>query len=138
MGRKWRSSLRKKFKELGRDVENLINAIKGDKFWYAIEGNKSLIYVVALTRARTFSEGNYWARCTGIGRVKVKKEIRKLVRRYRILLVDLNKREATKVLTWKAFKKAISANLHPDYMPNYLNVKRVRKIIREVETLGKR
>lgn len=130
MGRlNWKERVRRKFPFLGEDVENLIGAIEGNKYWYAVEGRKDLVYAVALTRARTFEEGRFWARCTGLGRVFVPSGLRKYVRRYKILLIDRGSKEVIRVLTWKAFRVALELNLPPEKMPSYMNFRSLKVLL---------
>lgn len=109
--------MRRKFR--GRDAEDIISAIEADKYWKASQDGR-YIFVLALTRARTRLKGEYWARCTALGRVRTSPEIRKFVKRYMVMLVDREEGRAIKVLTWSAFKKVMRAGLSPDALPLFM------------------
>ncbi len=113
----WKETVRRKFRK--RDAEDIISAIEADKYWKASPDGR-YIFVLALTRARTKLGGEYWARCTAMGRVKVNPEIRKFVKRYMVMLVDREEGRALKVLTWSAFRKVMKANVGPDALPPFL------------------
>ena len=110
----WKKTVRRKFRR--RDAEDIISAIEADKYWKASRDGR-YIYVVALTRARTKLKGEYWARCTHLGRVRVDPGIRMLVKRYMVLLVDRAEGRAVGALTWKAFRRAMKSYLHVSEEP---------------------
>lgn len=113
----WKETVRRKFRK--RDAEDIISAIEADKYWKASPDGR-YIFVLALTRARTRLRGEYWARCTALGRVKVSPEVRRFVKRYMVMLVDREEGLALKVLTWNAFRKVMRANMGPDMLPSFL------------------
>ncbi|GBC75125.1 hypothetical protein HRbin06_00439 [archaeon HR06] len=98
------------FKRIFKDskakvVKDLVEAIKGDKYWKA--KTKDYLFLVALSRARIPYKGYYIAKATHFKRVLLRDTVAKYCRRGRILMAKKNKELiiAEKVLSWEAFVK---------------------------------
>lgn len=132
------------FKTLNRrEKEDLLSAIKGNKYWNLDAKDRDFIYVVALTRARIRIDESYCARATHIGSVTMSKEVGKFCRRYRILLVNRRMGKAVCVMTWKAFnkymmkyRKQIHDALMRGKLPPYMNSKNINGILDPANTLS--
>ncbi|MBO3832861.1 MAG: hypothetical protein FGF51_05685 [Candidatus Brockarchaeota archaeon] len=94
-----------------REAEDLVNAVKHDKYWRISPVNREFICVVALSRARVKSRRGMYARATHFGRVEVSKDAANFCRKWRILLVDTRRMLAVSVLTWRAFNMIVSKEL---------------------------
>jgi len=96
--------LEKKFKYMSeREISDLAEAIKNDKFWYALPGNKQFIFVVALSRARIKNGNFYLAKATYLKQIYIPKEIKEFVRRFMVILVERETRRGKVVMSWKTF-----------------------------------
>ncbi|MEM2344083.1 MAG: hypothetical protein QXI73_02035 [Thermoproteota archaeon] len=112
-----------------REAEDILNAVKHDKYWKVDMENKDLIFVVALSRARVESRRGMYAKATYVKRVEVVKEAARFCRKWRVLLVDRRRMLAVSVLTWKTFNKIFSKGIGPllsfmfshDVLPPYIN-----------------
>ncbi|MEM4310800.1 MAG: hypothetical protein QXX95_00215 [Nitrososphaerales archaeon] len=100
----------KHFKRVFKDakaqvVRDLVEAIKGDKYWKAM--SKDYLFLLALSRARLPYGKYYLAKTTHFKRVLVEEEIAKYCRRGRVLMVrkDRGNLIAEKILSWEAFVK---------------------------------
>jgi len=123
-----------------KDRENLVGAIKGNKYWDVSKEDKKYAYVVALTRARERSPIGFYAKATGFGKVQVIKDAAKYCRKYRILVLDSKELVAYSVFTWTAFtlavkkySKQIRKLLEENKLPCYVNIKILKKLMREKE-----
>lgn len=87
-----------------KDAENILGAIRGNKYWSALHGY-NLVFVLALTRARWRRNGLRIARATGFGLIAASDDLGRFISRYKIVLVDpsVNPPLAVAVLTWSAF-----------------------------------
>lgn len=102
------------FKHLTRrETEDLLNAVKHDKYWKVNLENKDLIFVVALSRAKIKSRRGMYVKATYVKRVEVVKDAAKFCRKWRVLLIDRKRMLAVSVLTWKAFNKIFSKRMGP-------------------------
>ncbi|MEM2087987.1 MAG: hypothetical protein QXF52_04855 [Thermoproteota archaeon] len=116
-----------------REAEDLVNAVKHDKYWRLSPGNREFICVVALSRARVKSRRGRYARATHLGRVEVSMDAANFCRKWRILLVDTRRMLAVSVLTWRAFNMIVSKGLGSEVcamllagrIPCYLNTSAV-------------
>jgi len=123
------------FKKIPRKEESdLVEAIRGKKYWNISEENKNYVYVVALSRARELAPIGYYAKTSALGKVQVIPEAAKYCRKYRILLVDIETQTAFSVLTWMVFRRIMKKNdklmnmfIKKRRIPPYIN----RKILRE-------
>ncbi|MGB9717996.1 MAG: hypothetical protein ACPL4E_06085 [Thermoproteota archaeon] len=122
-----------------KEAEDLVNAVKHDKYWRISPGNREFICVVALSRARVRSRRGMYVRATHLGRVEVSMDAANFCRKWRVLLVDTRKMLAVSVLTWRAFNRIVSKGLGSEVcsmllagrVPPYLNTSTVLKISRE-------
>ncbi|MEM4228166.1 MAG: hypothetical protein QXZ66_00160 [Thermoproteota archaeon] len=122
-----------------REAEDLVNAVKHDKYWRLSPGNREFICVVALSRARVKSRRGRYARATHLGRVEVSMDAANFCRKWRILLVDTRRMLAISVLTWRAFNRIVSKGLGSEVcamllagrISSYFNTSSVLKISRE-------
>ncbi|MGB9895721.1 MAG: hypothetical protein ACPLN2_07480 [Thermoproteota archaeon] len=95
-----------------REINDLAEAIKNDKFWYALPGNKQFIFVVALSRARIKREKFYLAKATYLKQIYVPKEIKEFIRRFMIILVERETRKGKVVMSWKTFLSLMKSKRH--------------------------
>lgn len=125
-----------------RETEDLINAVKHDKYWKIDPKNKDFICVVALSRARIKSRQGMYAKATYLKRVEVSTPAAKFCRKWRILVVDMRTMSAVSVLTWKAFNRIISNGLgpivysmliHGEHKP-YFNTNTVSRILKSIRS----
>lgn len=123
-----------------REAEDLINAVKHDKYWRIDPKNRDLICIVALSRARIKSRRGMYAKATYLKKVEVSMSAAKFCRKWRILLVDVKTMLAVSVLTWKAFNNIISSGLGPivcsmsirgEFIP-YFNTSTVSRILKDI------
>ena len=84
-----------------REIRDLVEAIKGDKYWRVDPKVRDVIYVVALTRARYPEGGAFRARATHVKSVLVDPRAARYCRKGRVLIVVNG--YARHVLTWPAF-----------------------------------
>jgi len=117
-----------------REVEDLIAAIKGDKYWSGLPGRRDLIYIVALTKAKIPVEGGFQAKATHLKRVVVSKRASRFCRRG-VILAALKTDGCYKVntvLSWPAFLKVMRGKAEEVYRllsnpaaPPYLDVREI-------------
>lgn len=119
-----------------KEKANLIEAIKGKKYWNISEGNKNYVYAVALSRARNVAPRGYYVKTSVFGKVEVIPEAAKYCRRYRILLIDVKAGTAFSVLTWMAFRtimmkysEVIEALVKDGKTPTYINRQTLRQLL---------
>ncbi len=88
-----------------KDIEDLVNAIKEDKYWNALPNYKDALYVIALTRARIKVNKANVVKVTHFGKILVDQGIAKFCSRSKVLLVmkDNSHYRARYVITWPAF-----------------------------------
>ncbi len=122
-----------------KEIEDLIEAIKGDKYWSVHPEHKDAIYVVALTRAKIPKVGGFQADATYLKKVTISPEAANFSRRGRVLLaVKYGPNYIGKsVITWSAFLRLMNKNPDPIYklviegkIPFFINNKNVSAIIR--------
>lgn len=92
-----------------RDIDDLIAAIRGNKYWSIHSGTMDAIHVVALMRAEIASQGGFLARATHVGQIKVREAAAKYCRKERVLIAmkEGSGFEAVSVITWPAFLRFI-------------------------------
>lgn len=95
-----------------KEIEDLVNAIKEDKYWNALPNYKDALYVVALTRARIRVNKANVVKVTHFGKILVDQDIAKFCSRGKILLVvrDNSHYRARYVITWPAFLNIMRGN----------------------------
>jgi len=95
-----------------KEIEDLVNAIKEDKYWNALPNYKDALYVVALTRARIKVNKANVVRVTHFGKILADQGIAKFCSRGKILLVvkDNSHYRAKYVITWPAFLNIMRGN----------------------------
>jgi hypothetical protein len=88
-----------------KEIEDLVNAIREDKYWNALPNYKDALYVIALTRARIKVNKANVVKVTHFGKILVDQSIAKFCSRSKILLVmkDNSHYRARYVITWPAF-----------------------------------
>ena len=130
--------MRRRTKYRKKDVTNLFEAIKGNKYWHGKLGSKEVIYVVALTRAELPVAEGYQARATYLGKVTVSEEASPYCRRGRILaLVKKRGRYiARSVITWPAFIKLMRGRADRAYelivreeFPYFVHQRSLRRVL---------
>ncbi|MCS4538840.1 MAG: hypothetical protein HYY67_08290 [Thaumarchaeota archaeon] len=108
-----------------RDIEDLVAAIRGNKYWNIHPGLRGSIYVVALTRAEIASKQGFLARPTHVGQIRVVEAAAKYCSKGRVL-VAMNEGsgfEAVSVITWPAFLRFIrldSSRIYEDLLSGQL------------------
>lgn len=119
--------LKKKFKHMSeRDISDLVEAIKNDKFWYALPSNKQFVFVVALSRARIRKGTFYLAKATYLKQIYVPKEIKEFVRRFMVALVERETKESKVVMSWKTFLSLMRSKRYA--LPYVLSLNSPRKL----------
>ena len=103
-----------------KEVEDLIEAIKGDKYWLVSPNHKDAIYVVALTKANIPKAMGFQAKATHLKRVVVVPEASRFSRKGRVLMVIKLDSDyiAKSVTSWSAFLRLMNEN--PDSIYNML------------------
>ena len=121
-----------------KDIEDLVNAIREDKYWNALPNYKDALYVVALTRARIKVNKANVVKVTYFGKMLVDQEIAKFCSRGKILLVvrDNSHYRGKYVITWPAFLNVMRGNsesfynslIHSD-MKELIGVKQAKEMM---------
>lgn len=95
-----------------KEIEDLVNAIKEDKYWNALPNYKDALYVVALTRARIRVNKANVVKVTHFGKILVDQGIAKFCSRGKILLAVRSNSHyrARYVITWPAFLNIMRGN----------------------------
>lgn len=116
-----------------RDLENLLEAIRHDKYWRVYPGDSRFFYTVILSRARTPSPRGRLVRVTGFGQLVAAGEAARFCRKYRVGIVDSRARALISVLTWRAFSwimrncaSGIYAKLSSGSLPSYINIRQAK------------
>lgn len=121
-----------------REVEDLISAIKGDKYWLVCPDYKDAVYVVALTRAKIPKADGFQAKATHLKRITVVPEAARFSKKGRILMVIKSNSHymAKSVVTWSAFLRLMNENPNEIYgmfmegkIPPFVNDKNVSTIV---------
>lgn len=89
----------------GKEIEDLVNAVREDKYWNALPNYKDALYVVILTRARIKVNKDNVVRVTHFGKILVDERIAKFCSRGKVLLVvgQNSHYRGEHVITWPAF-----------------------------------
>lgn len=100
-----------------KEIEDLVNAIREDKYWNALPNYKDALYVVALTRARIKVNKANVVKVTHFGKILVDQSIAKFCSRSKILLVirDNSHYRGRYVITWPAFLNVMRGNSESFY-----------------------
>jgi len=100
-----------------KEIEDLVNAIKEDKYWNALPNYKDALYVVALTRARIKVNKANVVKVTHFGKILVDQSIAKFCSRGKILLVvrDNSHYKGMHVITYPAFLNIMRGNSESFY-----------------------
>jgi len=100
-----------------KEIEDLVNAIKEDKYWNALPNYKDALYVIALTRARIRVNKANVVKVTHFGKILVDQSIAKFCSRGKVLLVvkDNSHYRAKYVITWPAFLNVMRGNSESFY-----------------------
>lgn len=121
-----------------KERDDLIAAIRNDKYWKATSSKRDFVYVVALSRARVRLSEGFSAKATFIGRALLNKEAAEYCRKHRVLLVNRRTQSAACVLTWRAFRRIMKGYSEEFYrmlingeLPPYVNIKVLKKILKE-------
>ncbi len=120
-----------------KDWHEIKEAIRANKYWNFTESINSVVYALALSRARTPAKEGRYVKATGVGQVIAGDKQYWFCRKYRVLLVDLRARTVISVLTWNAFKIAIRDGeqvmvklLQSGTLPPYINYKTMKRILK--------
>jgi hypothetical protein len=108
-----------------RDIEDLVAAIRGNKYWNIHPGFRDVIYVVALTKAEIASKQGLLARATHVGQIRVVEAAAKYCSKGRVLVAikEGSGFEAVSVITWPAFIRFIrldSSRIYEDLLSGQL------------------
>ena len=129
-----------------RDIEDLVAAIRGNKYWNIHPGLRDAIYVVALTRAEIASKRGFLARATHVGQIKVMEAAAKYCSKGRVLVAmkEGSGFEAVSVITWPAFIRFIrldSSRIYEDLLsgqlPPFIGERYVAEIRQKAEASSK-
>lgn len=117
-----------------REINDLVEAIKNNKFWYALPSNKNFIFVVALSGARIKKGNFYLAKATYLKQIYIPKEIKEFVRRFMIVLVERETKKGKVVMSWKTFlylmssKKYVLSYILSLSIPRRLSYKDIKEL----------
>jgi len=120
-----------------REIENLIEAIKGEKYWNVSPNHNDMIYVVALTRAKIPKLDGLQAKVTFLKKVTISPEAANFSRKGRVLIVVKNGSNyiGKSVITWSAFLRMMNENSNFIYnlviegkIPPFINNKNISSI----------
>ncbi|MCP8309834.1 MAG: hypothetical protein H3Z54_14310 [archaeon] len=121
-----------------KEVEDLIEAIKGDKYWLVSSIHKDAIYVVALTKANIPKTKGFQAKATHLKKVIVVPEAAKFSRKGRVLMaIKLDSDYIAKsVISWSTFLRLMNENPDAIYkmliegkIPPFVNNKNISAIV---------
>lgn len=143
MSRLSRSDLFAQFKRIypecsRKEIEDLVEAIKGDKYWLVSPNYKDAIYTVALTKANIPEASGFQAKATHLKKVIVAFEAAKFSKKGRILMVIKSGSDyiAKSVILWSAFLRIMNENPDAIYkmfvegkIPPFVNNKNVSDIV---------
>jgi len=128
-----------------KEIRDLVEAIRGDKYWLVQPGKKDALYVVALTRAQIPLAEGYQARATYVGAVSVTSEAAPYCRRGRVIAVARHVARfiGTSVILWPEFLQLIRldsalvyhALLH-NQLPAFINRRIMKEFRQKLETLS--
>ena len=135
---------RRMYEECGeKEVRNLVEAIKNDKYWSGRPGVKDVIYIVALTKAEIPLAQGFQARATFLGKVTVSREASPYCRRGRVLAAVKSESQyiVQSVITWPAFLRIMREKAEEAYhllisgrFPAYLDSSDLGRIFRDQGT----
>ena len=108
-----------------KDIEDLVAAIRGNKYWSIHPGLIGAMYVVALTRAEIALKRGFLARATHVGQIRVVEAAAKYCSKGRVLVAmkEGSGFEAVSVITWPAFIRFIrldSSRIYEDLLSGQL------------------
>lgn len=112
-----------------KEIMDLVNAIKENKYWNVLPKEKDTVYVVALTRARIKVNNDNIVRVTHFGKILVDREIAKFCSRGKILLAmrENSHFRGKYVITWPAFLNIMRTD--PELFYHSLIIKDVKELI---------
>jgi len=112
-----RSDLFAQFKKIypecsRKEIEDLVEAIKGDKYWLVSPNYKDAIYTVALTKANIPKANGFQAKATHLKRVIVEFNASKFSKRGRVLMAIKSGSDyvVKSVISWSAFLRIMNEN----------------------------
>ena len=121
-----------------KERSNLLQAIKGKKYWNISEGNHEYVYAVSLSRARISAPSGYYANTSAFGRIQVVPKAAKYCRKYRVLLINLKSKIAYSTLTWMSFTTIMKKHsslienlVQNDKIPPYINSRILHELVSE-------
>jgi len=138
-----RSDLFAQFKKIypecsRKEIEDLVEAIKGDKYWLVSPNYKDAIYAVALTKANIPKANGFQAKATHLKRVIVEFDAAKFSKNGRILMAIKSGSDyiAKSVILWSAFLRIVNENPDAIYkmliegkIPAFVNDRNVSAIV---------
>ena len=138
-----RSDLFAQFKKIypecsRKEIEDLVEAIKGDKYWLVSPNYKDAIYTVALTKANIPKANGFQAKATHLKRVIVEFNASKFSKRGRVLMAIKSGSDyiVKSVILWSAFLRIMNENPVAIYkmliegkMPPFVNNRNFSAII---------
>ena len=126
-----------------REIQDLVNAIRNDKYWSVHPGTRDALYVVALTRASIPTPHGFRARATHLRTVTVPPEAAKYCRRGRVLVV-VNRDPAPVamvVATWPAFLRLMRLKtavvyemLRSGALPAFIEERKAARMSRQISS----
>ena len=138
-----RSDLFAQFKKIypecsRKEIEDLVEAIKGDKYWLVSPNYKDAIYTVALTKANIPKANGFQAKATHLKRVIVEFNASKFSKRGRVLMAIKSGSDyvVKSVISWSAFLRIMNENPDAIYkmliegkMPPFVNNRNFSAIV---------
>ena len=88
-----------------KEIMDLVNAIKENKYWNVLSNNKDAVYVIALNRAQIKVNAQNVVRVTYFGKILVDRDIAKYCSRGKVVLAlrENSNFNGRYVITWPAF-----------------------------------
>jgi hypothetical protein len=123
-----------------KEITDLVNAIKENKYWNVLPNDKNAVYVVVLTRARIKANKDNVVRVTYFGKILVDREIAKFCSRGKVLLAvrENSHFKGQYVITWPAFLNIMRTNAELFYqelikkdVKMLIGVKQAKEIMHE-------
>jgi len=112
-----------------KEIMDLVNAIKENKYWNVLSNNKDLVYVIALNRAQIKVNAQNVVRVTYFGKISVDRDIARYCSRGKVVLAlrENSNFNGRYVITWPAFLNIMRND--PELFYQALNIKDIKVLI---------
>jgi hypothetical protein len=121
-----------------KEIEDLVEAIKGDKYWLVSPNYRDAIYTVALTKANIPKANGFQTKATHLKRVIVEFDAAEFSKKGRVLMAIKSGSDyiVKSVILWSAFLRIVNENPDAIYrmliegkMPPFVNNRNVSAIV---------